>query len=125
MLAVDDAKYFHFQLFNNNPECCWKIKPELCQTLVNLVTHYQERAPEFVQVLSAVITLDNNMTSILRRNQELIMKQFLENFPKIAHVFEFPANRRFSFFTSHFPCFLLGLIYILRNIQQIMCICPT
>ena len=84
----------HFQIFTKNPECCWRIDPKSVQTIVNLVALHQERVPGFVQVLSALITVDENMTTLLKRNQVLMMKYFLEAYPQVAHVFEFSASRR-------------------------------
>ena len=62
---------------------------------MNLVARHQERAPGFVQVLSALITVDEDMTTLLKRNQVIMMKYFLEAYPRVAHVFEFSASRRY------------------------------
>ena len=88
---------YYFQIFSKNPECCWRIEPKSVQIIVNLVALHQARAPGFVQVLSALITVDEKMTTLLKRNQVIMMKYFLEAYPKVANVFEFSASRRYCY----------------------------
>ena len=108
---------FIFQIFSKNPECCWRIEPKSVQTIVNLVAHHQERVPGFVQVLSALITVDEKMTTLLKRNQILMMKYFLETYPRVAHVFEFSASRKYVFisFTNNMNWTLFDWICLFRT----------
>ena len=87
------------------------------QIIVNLVAYHQERVPGFVQVLSALITVDEKMTTLLKRNQILMMKYFLETYPRVAHVFEFSASRKYVFisFTNSINWILFDQICLIRT----------
>ncbi len=63
------------------------------QTVVSFIKAHQEKVPEFVKVLTAMMVADEDGTMI-RRNQTLVMDYFLQEYPKDAYVLELPLARR-------------------------------
>uniref|UniRef100_A0A1I8IDC1 Inositol 1,4,5-trisphosphate receptor n=1 Tax=Macrostomum lignano TaxID=282301 RepID=A0A1I8IDC1_9PLAT len=75
------------EVFVNNQELCLKILPRQISRIVGLVAENQERAPEFLELLSAIVKVEGPGLA-LKRNQTLVMKYIMQNYSKVGYVLE-------------------------------------
>ena len=72
---------------------CMKVTADVIQQLVKLAATHQERAPEFLDVLSAIVKVEE-LNLPLKRNQVLVMKHFMENYHSAGYILEKTERER-------------------------------
>uniref|UniRef100_A0A1I8HB99 RYDR_ITPR domain-containing protein n=1 Tax=Macrostomum lignano TaxID=282301 RepID=A0A1I8HB99_9PLAT len=75
------------EVFANNQELCLKVLPKQILKIVYLVSECQERAPEFLELLSAIVKVEGTGLA-LKRNQTLVMKYVMQNYSRVAYILE-------------------------------------
>ena len=80
-------------MFNENQKNCLKILPSQIERIVKLAAKHKESAPELLDVLGAVITVEE-LNLPLRRNQEYVMKAVMQNLNDITYILEKSIDER-------------------------------
>lgn len=65
------------------------------QRIVLLVAESQQAAPEFLELLRALVKVEG-LDLTIKRNQALVMKYIMQNFKKAAYVLDQPRNLRWG-----------------------------
>ena len=60
-----------------------------------LVAESQQAAPEFLELLHALVKVEG-LDLTIKRNQALVMKYIMQNFKKAAYVLDQPRNLRWG-----------------------------
>lgn len=85
----------HLQVFYGNQNTCLKINPRQIQKIVNRAAELQDRAPEFLDLLSMIVKVAGTGLT-LKRNQAYVMKYIMQNYKKLAFVLDLPREERWS-----------------------------
>lgn len=65
------------QAFVGNQSTCLKILPQQIQTIVELISTHLEKVPEFLDLLNAVVKVED-LGLTLKRNQAYAMKFLMQ-----------------------------------------------
>lgn len=77
-----------------NQDTCLKISPRQIQKIVSRAAELQERAPEFLDLLGMIVkVVGTDLT--LKRNQAYVMKYIMQNYKKVAYVFDLSREERY------------------------------
>jgi len=85
--------FVFFQLFVNNQTSCLKITETQIKKIVLLTCEYQEKSPEYLDLLYTLVKVEGLDLNI-KRNQSLVIKYIMQNYRKSAYVLEKPRNER-------------------------------
>lgn len=80
-------------MFYGNQNTCLKINPRQIQKIVNRAAELQDRAPEFLDLLSMIVKVAGTGLT-LKRNQAYVMKYIMQNYKKLAFVLDLPREER-------------------------------
>jgi hypothetical protein len=86
--------FVFFQLFVNNQTSCLKITETQIKKIVLLACEYQEKSPEYLDLLYTLVKVEGLDLNI-KRNQSLVIKYIMQNYRKSAYVLEKPRNERY------------------------------
>ena len=64
-----------------------------------MIGEHQERVPELVDLLNAIVKVDG-LDMPLKRNQAYVMKYVMQSYSKVAAILDQPINMRFVSVTS-------------------------
>lgn len=76
-------------LFVNNQDICYKIVPKQVLRLVQLAAEFQEKVPEFLDLMSVIVKVEGSNVT-LKRNQTIMMTYIMQYFSKIGYPLEQP-----------------------------------
>lgn len=82
-----------WQVFYGNQNTCLKINPRQIQKIVNRAAELQDRAPEFLDLLSMIVKVAGTGLT-LKRNQAYVMKYIMQNYKKLAFVLDLAREER-------------------------------
>ncbi len=85
-----------WQAFVGNQATCLKVQPKQVEKIVWLVGKHQERVPEFLELLCALVKVEN-LEIPLKRNQAYVMKFVMQSYSKTAFILDFSRERRYVF----------------------------
>lgn len=94
------GKKLCLQVFCGNQVTCLKISPRQIQKIVNRAAELQERAPEFLDLLSMIVKVVGTGLT-LKRNQAYVMKYIMQNYKKVAYVLDFTREERYVYITIY------------------------
>ncbi|KAL5022859.1 hypothetical protein ScPMuIL_002014, partial [Solemya velum] len=107
------------EVFCGNQVTCLKISPRQIQKIVNRAAELQERAPEFLDLLSMIVKVTGTGLT-LKRNQAYVMKYIMQNYKKVAYVLDFTRKDREKTLTS--PDRILTLKYYI-SLLDLLAVC--
>ena len=112
-----------FQAFIGNQVTCLKILPQQIQAIVDLATRLQEKAPEFLDLLNVIVKVEE-LGLTLKRNQAYVMKYLMQDYAKLAYVFDQPREYRERILTTkmgegHLK-YLISLTDLLSTCAEVM-----
>lgn len=81
------------QIFIGNQTTCLKVHSRQVQRIVMLAAESQQAAPEFLDLLRALVKVEG-LDLTIKRNQALVMKYIMQNFKKAAYVLDQPRRLR-------------------------------
>ncbi|XP_076470932.1 inositol 1,4,5-trisphosphate-gated calcium channel ITPR2-like isoform X2 [Babylonia areolata] len=87
------------EVFYGNQNTCLKINPRQIQKIVNRAAELQDRAPEFLDLLSMIVKVAGTGLT-LKRNQAYVMKYIMQNYKKLAFVLDLPRDDREKILTN-------------------------
>lgn len=92
-VAESDLAIALKEVFAGNQTTCLKIHPRQIQKIVNRAADLQEKAPQFLDLLSMIVkVLGTGLT--LKRNQAYVMKYIMQNYKKVAFVLDLSRENR-------------------------------
>ena len=110
------------QAFRGNQATCLKILPQQIQSIVDLVAHNQERAPEFLDLLNIIVKVEGPGLT-LKRNQAYVMKYIMQDYQKLAYVLDQPREHREKLLSQHEETqqlkYLINLIDLLATCAEV------
>lgn len=83
------------EVFIGNKRTCIKVSPESIQKIMMLVAKYKSTAPQFLDVLNALVKVEE-LDLPLKRNQAYVMKYFMQYRNEIAYVIDQPSQKRIN-----------------------------
>ena len=81
------------QAFLGNQVTCLKILPSQIQTIVELAAQHQHKAPQYLDLLNAIVRVDS-LGLTLKRNQAYVMKFVMQDYARLAYILDQPAEMR-------------------------------
>ncbi|PVD21456.1 hypothetical protein C0Q70_19629 [Pomacea canaliculata] len=87
------------EIFIGNQTTCLKVHSRQVQRIVMLAAESQQAAPEFLDLLRALVKVEG-LDLTIKRNQALVMKYIMQNFKKAAYVLDQPRRLRESILTN-------------------------
>ncbi|KAK7114914.1 hypothetical protein V1264_000891 [Littorina saxatilis] len=87
------------EIFIGNQTTCLKVHSRQVQRIVLLAAESQQAAPEFLELLRALVKVEG-LDLTIKRNQALVMKYIMQNFKKAAYVLDQPRNLRENILTN-------------------------
>lgn len=83
------------QVFTGNKQTCLKILSYQVQRVMALVAKHNTRAPQFLDLLSAIVKVEE-LNLPLKRNQAYVMKYFMQHRAEVAFIIDQPNDKRYS-----------------------------
>jgi len=107
---------------------CLKILPQQIQSIVDLAATHQEKVPEFLDLLNVIVKVED-LGLTLKRNQAYVMKYLMQDYAKLAYVFDQPREFREKILTvqmgkDHLK-YLISLIDILATCAEVWRLNPS
>ena len=68
-----------------------RVQPRQIQKVVQLAAEQQDSAPEFLQLLAAIVKVDGTP---LKRNQAAVIKAIMAVYDKFRKVIEMPVEQK-------------------------------
>ncbi|XP_076449737.1 inositol 1,4,5-trisphosphate-gated calcium channel ITPR1-like isoform X2 [Babylonia areolata] len=87
------------EIFIGNQATCLKVHSRQVQRMVLQAAESQQSAPEFLELLRALVKVEG-LDLTIKRNQALVMKYIMQNFKKAAYVLDQPRNFRENILTK-------------------------
>ncbi|CAD5113406.1 DgyrCDS2578 [Dimorphilus gyrociliatus] len=81
------------EVFTGNKDTCMNVLPQHIQKLMHLVAKHKSKAPQFLDVLNALVKVEE-LDLPLKRNQAYVMKYFMQFRTDIAFVIDQPVEKR-------------------------------
>ena len=103
------------EAFSNNLELCLKVTPKQIDEMVHILGQRQTAALEIFDLLKELAKLDEHDLP-LKRNQQVIMDALMEDFNKVAAVFNIPKEERLGMI-CHASEDDLNLIYLMKLVD--------
>lgn len=84
------------EVFKNNLLHCLRITPNQICKIIKMAADNQEKAPEFLLLLSTLVK-DQSTGMVVSRNKLIIAKFLMENYQKVAYIMEWTSKERLHF----------------------------
>ncbi|XP_036355381.1 inositol 1,4,5-trisphosphate receptor type 3-like [Octopus sinensis] len=92
-VAESDLAVALKEVFAGNQATCLKIHPRQIQKIVNRAADLQEKAPQFLDLLTMIVKVFGTGLT-LKRNQAYVMKYIMQNYKKVAFVLDLTRDNR-------------------------------
>ncbi|CAD5118285.1 DgyrCDS6999 [Dimorphilus gyrociliatus] len=80
------------EVFKNNLLHCLRITPNQISKIIKMTANNQERAPEFLLLLSNLVK-DEMSGIVVSRNKLIVAQVLMENYQKVAYTMEWKAKK--------------------------------
>ncbi|EDV25315.1 uncharacterized protein TRIADDRAFT_55241 [Trichoplax adhaerens] len=91
--AVSSMALALTEIFTGNKDTCLKIRASEVYAIMKLVAEYKEEAPELIDLLNAIVKVEE-LDLPIKRNQGLVMKYFMEYRDRIAEIIDNVDKRK-------------------------------
>ena len=82
------------QIFTGNQNTCLTIRPHQIKKIVELAAKHQDKAPEFLDLLCAIVKVEE-LNLPLKRNQGYVITNVLENYHRLVYMLESSQENRY------------------------------